>query len=317
MRTDMRIMFMGTPDFAVASLRALVESNAGEITVITQPDKPKGRKMILTPPEVKVYAESVGLPVYQPKTLRDEEFDAFLHEKAPDIIIVAAYGKILPKSVIDYPKYGCINVHGSLLPKYRGAAPVQRCLINGETETGNTIMYMDEGLDTGDMIVRSVVPIDIDDNAETLFDKMAKNGAELLISTLPNIVSGNITREKQIDADATYAGKVGKEDCMIDFELSAKELHDRVRGLSPYLYAYAMRGQTVLKLVKTALTDKTSDKDEGTLLSDGKKLYVCCKDKMLLEIVEVLPAGKKQMKASDYLRGNPIKDGEKLVAVKE
>lgn len=313
----MKIMFMGTPDFAVASLRALVENEAGEITVITQPDKPKGRKMILTPPEVKVYAESVGLPVYQPKTLRDEEFDAFLREKDPDIIIVAAYGKILPKSVIDYPKYGCINVHGSLLPKYRGAAPVQRCLINGETETGNTIMYMDEGLDTGDIIAQSIVPISIDDNAETLFEKMAVSGAELLISTLPNIVSGNIAREKQNDADATYAQKVGKEDCLIDFTMTAKELHDRVRGLSPYLYAYAMRGETMLKLVKTALTDKKTDKEEGTLISDGKKLYISCGDKMLLEILEVLPAGKKQMKAADYLRGNPVKEDERLIPVKE
>ncbi len=313
----MKIMFMGTPDFAVASLRALVENEAGEITVITQPDKPKGRKMILTSPEVKVYAESAGLPVYQPKTLRDEEFDAFLREKDPDIIIVAAYGKILPKSVIDYPKYGCINVHGSLLPKYRGAAPVQRCLINGETETGNTIMYMDEGLDTGDMIVRSVVPISLDDNAETLFAKMAQNGAELLISTLPNIVSGNIAREKQVDSDATYAQKVGKEDCLIDFSMTAKELHNRVRGLSPYLFAYAMRRQTQLKLVKTLPADKTTDKEEGTLISDGKKLFVACAGGTLLEIIEVLPAGKKQMSATDYLRGNPVKDGEKLTSAKE
>ena len=308
----MKIMFMGTPDFAVASLRALVENDAGEITVITQPDKPKGRKMILTPPEVKVYAESVGLPVYQPKTLRDEEFDAFLHEKAPDIIIVAAYGKILPKSVIDYPKYGCINVHGSLLPRYRGAAPVQRCLINGESETGNTIMYMDEGLDTGDMIARSTVPIEIDDNAETLFEKMAKDGAALLMKTLPSIVDGSCVREKQNDADATYAGKVGKEDCMIDFTMTATELHNRVRGLSPYLFAYAMRGNVQLKLVKTLPYEGKTDKAEGTLVSDGKKLFVACGQGTLLEILEVLPAGKKQMKATDYLRGNPVKDGEKL-----
>ena len=313
----MKIMFMGTPDFAVASLRALVESGAGEITVITQPDKPKGRKMILTPPEVKVYAESVGLPVYQPKTLRDEEFDAFLREKDPDIIIVAAYGKILPKSVIDYPKFGCINVHGSLLPKYRGAAPVQRCLINGENKTGNTIMYMDEGLDTGDMIARSVLPIDIDDNAETLFSKMAIDGASLLLSTLPNIINGTIVREKQDESEATYAGKVGKEDCMIDFSMTATELHNRVRGLSPYLFAYAMRGDVQLKIVKTMPTDKRTDKEEGTLLSDGKKLWVSCAGGTLLEILEVLPAGKKQMKSTDYLRGNPVKDGEKLVTVKE
>ncbi len=317
MRNNMKIMFMGTPDFAVASLRALVENNVGEITVITQPDKPKGRKMILTPPEVKVYAESVGLPVYQPKTLRDEEFDAFLREKDPDIIIVAAYGKILPKSVIDYPKYGWINVHGSCLPKYRGAAPVQRCLMNGETETGNTIMYMDEGLDTGDMITQSSVQITLDDNAETLFEKMAKDGAELLMKTLPDIVSGNIVRKKQNDTAATYASKVGKEDCLIDFSMTATELHNRVRGLSPYLFAYAMRGETQLKLVKTLPADEMTGKDGGTLISDGKKLYVACGEGTLLEIIEVLPAGKKQMRVTDYLRGNPVKDGEKLTSVKE
>ncbi len=310
-------MFMGTPDFAVASLRALAESKMGDITVITPPDKPKGRKMILTPPEVKVYAESIGFPVYQPSTLKGEEFDSFLREQAPDIIIVAAYGKLLPKSVIDYPKYGCINVHGSLLPKYRGAAPIQRALIDGEKETGVTIMYMDEGLDTGDMIAKASVSISPSDNAEDLFNKMASVGAELLIKTLPDIISGSITREKQNEEDATYASKVGKEDCLIDFGMTAKALHDRVRGLSPYLYAYALRGSVQLKLVKTALADIKTDKEEGSLVSDGKKLYVACGDGMLLEILEVLPAGKKQMQAGDYLRGNPVKDGEKLISAKE
>ena len=178
-------------------------------------------------------------------------------------------------------------------------------------------MYMDEGLDTGDMIVKSVVPISLDDNAETLFDKMATSGAELLMSTRPNLVSGNLTREKQADSDATYAAKVGKEDCLIDFAMTGDELHNRVRGLSPYLYAYAMRGETQLKLVKTLPADKTTDREEGSLISDGKRLYVACGQGTLLEILEVLPAGKKQMKAIDYLRGNPVKDGEKLISAKE
>lgn len=170
----MKILFMGTPDFAVSSLSALYESGKYELTVITQPDKPKGRGYTLTPPEVKVYAEKHGLDVYQPTTLKDEAFSALLERLAPDMIVVAAYGKILPKSVIDYPKYGCINVHGSLLPEYRGAAPIQRAIIDGKNETGITVMYMNEGLDTGDMLKKAVVPIDENDNFETLFDKMAE-----------------------------------------------------------------------------------------------------------------------------------------------
>ena len=308
----MRILFMGTPDFAACSLRALYENGYRDITVITQPDKPKGRKMILTPSEVKVCAESLSLPLYQPATLRDEAFDTLLKKIDPEIVIVAAYGKILPKSVIDYPKYGCINVHGSLLPKYRGAAPIQRALIDGESVTGITIMYMDEGLDTGDMLSKIELQITEDDDAQTLFDKMSKAGAELLLSTLPDIIDGKIKPEKQDESLATYASKVDKNDCLIDFKNSAKEIHDRVRGLSPFLYAYAMRGQVQLKLVKTAKTDITSDKPAGSLITDGKRLYVVCGDRKCLELLCILPAGKKLMSASDYLRGNPVREGECL-----
>ncbi len=313
----MRILFMGTPDFAACSLKALYENGYRDMTVVTQPDKPQGRKMILTPSAVKVCAESLSLPLYQPATLRDEAFDTLLKKIDPEIIIVAAYGKILPKSVIDYPGYGCINVHGSLLPKYRGAAPIQRALIDGESVTGITIMYMDEGLDTGDMLSKTELQISEDDDAQTLFNKMSIAGAELLLKTLPDIISGKIKPEKQDEALATYASKVDKNDCLIDFKNSAKSIHDRVRGLSPFLYAYAVRGQVQLKIVKTAMTDMTSDKPVGSLITDGKRLYVVCGNKKCLELLYVLPAGKKLMSASDYLRGNPVKEGERLNASEE
>lgn len=308
----MRILFMGTPDFAVYTLKALCDCGNNEITVITQPDKPKGRKYVLTPPEVKVCACERGLPVYQPQTLKDEAFDKLLHDIDPEIIIVAAYGKILPPSVINYPKYGCINVHGSLLPKYRGAAPIQRALMDGEKETGITIMYMNEGLDTGDMLAKSIVPITDADNFETLFEKMAESGATLLTETLPKIIDGSIIPEKQDDSLATYASKIEKDDCKVDFSLPARELFNKIRGLSPFPLAYAMRGETQIKLVSVKMTDKKYGNAAGELSSYDNRLYVTCGDGNCLEITEVLPAGKKRMSASDYLRGNSLGDGEKL-----
>ena len=220
-----KLLFMGTPDFAVATLRALQESGDYDITVVTQPDKPKGRKYTLTPPEVKVYAEAVGLTVYQPTTLRDEAFATLLHTLDPQVIVVAAYGKILPKNVLDYPPFGCVNVHGSLLPRYRGAAPIQRALMNGERETGVTIMLMNEGLDTGDMLTKVVLPITDDDNFETLFDRMATAGAEALLATLPALLRGELIPEAQEHALATYAEKITKADCLLDTAQSAEVLY--------------------------------------------------------------------------------------------
>ena len=308
----MRILYMGTPDFAVASLKALHESGEHEIAVITQPDKPKGRGYTLTPPEVKVYALEKGLPVYQPETLRDEAFAALLSELDPEMIVVAAYGKILPKNVLDYPKYGCINVHGSLLPKYRGAAPIQRAIIDGERETGVTIMYMAEGLDTGDMVYKTVIPITEDDNFETLFDKMAASGAEALLTAIPMIVGGTAVPEQQDDALSTYAAKIEKADCALDFTKSAREIHNRIRGLSPFPLASTVRGSTVLKLVRSALSDRKSEREAGSLIADNGRLFVVCGGGGCLEILELLPAGKKRMSAADYLRGNRVNDGERL-----
>ena len=311
----MKILFMGTPDFAAASLAALYESGEYDITVVTQPDKPKGRGYTLTPPEVKVYALEHGLTVYQPATLRDEAFSSLLAEIDPDMIVVAAYGKILPKNVIDYPRYGCINVHGSLLPEYRGAAPIQRAIIDGKTITGITIMYMDEGLDTGDMLAKAGVTIGENDDFEAVFDKMAECGAELLIKTLPEIFAGTVKPEKQNGDLATYAKKIEKADCVLDFSMPAKKVHDLIRGLSPFPLANATLCGKMIKPVTSRLSDTVSDALPGTVVSAEGNITVVCGDGKCIDITEVLPAGKRRMPAADYLRGAKIKAGDRFDAV--
>ncbi len=308
----MKILFMGTPDFAVSSLSAIYETKKYDITVITQPDKPKGRGYVLTPSEVKIYAAEHGLTVHQPSTLKDENFMSLLRSINPDMIIVAAYGKILPKAVIDYPKYGCINVHGSLLPEYRGAAPIQRAIIDGKRTTGITIMYMNEELDTGDMLAKVSVPIEEDDNFETLFDKMAKAGAELLVDTVPKIVLGEIYPEKQDERLMSYANKIEKSDCLINFSMSAKGVHDLIRGLSPFPLAFFERNGIIIKIISSRLSDKKSDMPFGTVISTDKNITVVCGDGKCIDICELLPAGKKRMQASDYLRGNKMEIGKLL-----
>lgn len=308
----MKILFMGTPDFAVSSLSAIYETKKYDITVITQPDKPKGRGYVLTPSEVKKYAVEHGIAVYQPATLKDEAFMSLLKSVNPHMIIVAAYGKILPKAVIDYPKYGCINVHGSLLPEYRGAAPIQRAIIDGKKTTGITIMNMNEGLDTGDMLAKASIPIEEDDNFETLFDKMAKAGAELLVDTVPKIVSGELCAEKQDERLASYANKIEKSDCLIDFSMSSQKVHDLIRGLSPFPLAFFERNGVIIKIISSRLSDKKSDMPFGTVASTDKNITVVCGDGSCIDICELLPAGKKRMRASDYLRGNKIETGKLL-----
>ena len=250
----MKILFMGTPDFALASLKELCESGLDVVGVVTQPDKPKGRGYTLTPPPVKVYALERGLPVYQPATLRGDDFAALLSEIDPEMIVVAAYGKILPENVINYPKFGCINVHGSLLPKYRGAAPMQRAIIDGEDETGITIMYMDVGLDTGDMLKKRAVKIEQDDNFEDIHDKLAECGAKLLLEVIDEIACGKNARIKQDDNLATYAKKIEKSDCLIDFTKSAQQVHNLIRGLSPIPLSFTHTPDgKLLKIVKSRL----------------------------------------------------------------
>ena len=313
---SMKILFMGTPDFALFSLRALVEAGEDIIGVVTQPDKPKGRGYTLTPPPVKVYALEKNIPVYQPNTLRGEEFATLLEELAPDLIVVVAYGKILPANVLDFPKYGCINVHGSLLPAYRGAAPMQRAIMEGKTETGITTMMMDVGLDTGDMLLVGKVAIEENDNFETIHDKLGECGADTLLATLKELREGTLIRQKQDDSLATYAAKIEKADCLIDFTKSASEVHNQIRGLSPIPLAFTYTPDG--KMLKVCATEIA--KREGTLASSGTvlslaggKIEVACGIGSV-SVLFVLPEGKKRMAAADFINGRKIAVGDILTA---
>ncbi len=310
-----KILFMGTPDFARISLEALIKADADIIGVVTQPDKPKGRKMVLTPPSVKVAAVEHNIPVYQPNTLRGEEFAALLDTLAPDLIVVAAYGKILPENVINYPKLGCINVHGSLLPKYRGAAPIQRAIIDGERETGVTIMYMDVGLDTGDMLAKVTVPIELFDDFETMHDKLADAGAKLLIETIEKIEAGTAVREKQDDLKSTYAAKIENADCVLDFNDEAKAVYDRIRGLSPFPLSVVEHNGRALKIVRAELSDTIKEhKNPGEVLkcdASGNRIEVACKVGSIA-ITNLLPEGKSRMTAADFINGRKILAGDRL-----
>ena len=308
----MKILFMGTPDFAVFSLKALVEAGEDVIGVVTQPDKPKGRGYTLTPPPVKVYAEEHGLPVWQPATLRDESFASLLEELSPELIAVVAYGKILPESVIRFPKYGCVNVHGSLLPEYRGAAPMQRAIIDGKEVTGITTMYMDVGLDTGDMILKEEIAIEECDNFETIHDKLGICGARLLVDTVELIKDGKAPATPQDDALATYAAKIEKSDCLIDFSRSAREIHCQIRGLSPIPLSFTHTSDgKLLKVIAAERVDKSYDAQAGEVVSLDGGITVACKDGAI-KLTHVLPEGKGRMPAADFIRGRKVALGDIL-----
>ena len=308
-----RILFMGTPDFARASLEALIAAGADVIGVLTQPDKPRGRKMQLTPSPVKVCALEHNIPVYQPKTLRDEAFSELLASLAPELIVVAAYGKILPENVLTYPRLGCINVHGSLLPKYRGAAPIQRAIMEGERETGVTIMYMAEGIDTGDMLAKVSCAIYPDDNFETLHDRLADLGAKLLCETIEKLEDGSAVREKQDDLKSTYAAKITNDDCIVDFNDSAEKIHNQIRGLSPFPLAVAEHDGRAVKLVASELYDtETEHRNPGEVLrcdGAGNRIIIACK-KGAISLTALLPEGKKRMTAADYINGRRVAIGD-------
>ena len=309
----MRILFMGTPDFAVPSLRALADSGEEIVGVVTQPDKPKGRNYVLTPPPVKVFALERGFPVYQPKTLRDEEFAALLASLAPDMIVVVAFGKILPKNVLDYPKYGCINVHGSLLPAYRGAAPMQRAIIDGEKVTGITTMYMDVGLDTGNMLLKAEYEIGENDNFETVHDALAELGAKTLIETVEALKNGTAVRIKQDDSLATHAAKIEKEDCILDFSKDAGSLHNLIRGLSPIPLAFTHTpdGKLLKVTASRVISDEGTHTECGKVLSLDAEIAIAC-GKGILALTAVLPEGKGKMSAADFIRGRKIAIGDIL-----
>ena len=309
----MKILFMGTPDFALSSLSALYEAGENIIGVVTQPDKPKGRGYTLTPPPVKVYALEKGLPVYQPSTLRGDEFAALLASLAPDLIVVVAYGKILPENVLNYPVHGCINVHGSLLPEYRGAAPMQRAIMEGKAITGITTMYMDVGLDTGDMLLKSEVAIEENDNFEDIHDKLAACGAETLLQTLATIRNGTLVRQKQDDTKATYAAKIEKSDCLIDFSRSAQEVHNQIRGLSPIPLSFTHTADgKLLKVTRATIAEYDGEhSDFGRVISLNNGITVNC-GRGRITLLDVLPEGKGRMSAADFIRGRKVSEGDIL-----
>lgn len=305
----MRIVFMGTPEFAVPSLRQLIADGHEIVCVLTQPDKPKNRGMKLMPSPLKVVAMEHQIEVYQPATLKSGEALERLSALKPELIVVAAYGKILPKEILDLPRLGCINVHSSLLPRYRGAAPINWAILNGETETGVTIMYMAEGLDTGDIISQRATAIDPDETVESLHDRLALLGAELLGETVAAIGAGTAQRVPQNDAESCYAPMLSRQLSPIDFSRSAHEIHNQVRGLIPWpATTMEIKGQT-FKIFAVEETGMDSTQGAGTLLgADKQGINVVCGDGKVLRILELQAPGKKRMRAVDYLRGHPLFD---------
>lgn len=306
----MKIVFMGTPDFAVPCLKALVESGETVVGVFTQPDKPKGRGYTLCPPPVKVCAAEYGISVFQPTTFKDGTALETLKELGPELIVVTAYGKILPAAVLSLPKYGCINIHASLLPQYRGAAPIQQSVLDGQAKTGVTAMQMDVGLDTGDMLLKAETPIGENETAGELHDRLSVLGAEVLLKTLDALKKGTLQPEKQDDANSSYAGMLDKSLCPIDFTKSAGEVHNQVRGLYPWPVATAgLHGKRV-KIYKTVLSD-LQGKVPGAILSLDGGITVAC-GKNSVTILELQLEGKKRMASVDFLRGHALQIGDCL-----
>ncbi len=302
----MRILFMGTPDFAVASLRALVEAGHEICGVFTQPDKPKNRGHKMTPPPVKEYALTQNLPVFQPLKMRDGTALAIVQELQPELIVVAAYGRILPEEILQAAPYGAINVHSSILPKYRGAAPINWAILNGETVTGDTIMYMAKELDAGDIIRCAETAIDPDEDAQELTARLAELGAKTLVEVVADMSRGTVTRTPQDHSRSTYAPMLDKTLSPMDFKRSAQALHNQVRGLIPWPCATMdLQGKTV-KVFRTQVGEETSAAPGTVVAADKKGIAVACGDGRVLRITELQPEGGKRMAAAAYLAGHPI-----------
>ena len=304
----MRIVFMGTPDFAVPCLQRLLEDGHEVPAVFTQPDKPVGRHAVLTPPPVKQLALSHGIPVYQPTKMRDGTVAALLRELAPDCLVVVAYGRILPQEILDVPPRGCVNIHGSLLPRYRGAAPIQWSVIRGETVTGVTSMFMDAGMDTGDIIDTLTTPIGENETAGELFERLAPLGARLLSTTLAAIADGTVTRRPQNDAEATMAPMLEKAMGRLDLTRPAQELHNQVRGMNPWPGAFCTACGKTLKIHETRVAAGSGA--PGTLLCADPVTVACGEG--ALQLVTVQPEGKPRMAAEAWLRGARLPQGARL-----
>ncbi len=310
MMAKLRLVFMGTPDFACPSLLKLIERHEDILAVVTQPDRPKGRGQQLTPPPVKALAERHGLTVIQPSKVRAPEFIDVMKGLSPDLIVVVAFGQILPKALLEVPRFGCINVHASLLPRYRGAAPINWCIINGETETGVTTMQMDVGLDTGDMLIEKSTPIDPDEDSSALHDRLAVIGAEALAETLDLLPGGRLLSRKQDDALSCYAPMLRKEDGMIDWEKGPRAIKNLVRGMTPWPGAFTFLGGTTMKILRASVANGSGS--PGTVLRTGKTgIEVACSGGSLI-IEELQMEGRKRLKAAEFLAGFKIEPGTRL-----
>ncbi|MDY0396324.1 methionyl-tRNA formyltransferase [Virgibacillus halophilus] len=308
-----RIVFMGTPEFSVGILKKLLASDNKVVQVVTQPDRPKGRKKILTPSPVKEEALKHDLPVFQPEKLR-LDFQPILDCK-PDLIVTAAYGQILPKELLEAPVYGCVNVHASLLPKLRGGAPIHYAIMQGEKETGVTIMYMAEKLDAGDMLKQRSIPIGKEDDVQSMHDKLSVLGAELLLETLPEIFAGTVNADKQDETKATFAPNIKRELEKIDWEKSDQEIYNHIRGLHPWPVAYTLYEGERMKIWWAKPNGQMYDGEPGEIMEVKENCFiVACGNKLGLEVVDMQPAGKKRMTVKDYLHGatGRIKPGTRL-----
>lgn len=300
----MNVVFMGTPDFAVPSLENIAKVHIVQ-AVFTQPDKPVGRKMILTPPDVKVCAEKLGIPVYQPVKLKDSDSYDIIKELNPDVIVVVAYGQILPENILNIPKYGCINVHGSLLPKYRGAAPIQWSVLNGDKVTGVTTMYMEKGLDTGDILETKEYEIGINDTAGEVFDTLAEMGGKLILDTLEKAEKGELHPIKQDDSKSSYAKMLDKSMCNIDFSKTNLQVHNQVRGLSPWPVASTKLNGKVLKIFETRLAEGKGK--PGEILNTNPLTIACGEGAVVVNTVQL--QGKKKMDSKAFLQGHKLEKG--------
>ena len=310
----MKIVFMGTPDFARSALEKIIEAGHEVTLVVTQPDKPKGRSGELQPCDVKVCALEHNIPVYQPVKIKQPEHVEYLKTIDADIFVVAAFGQILSQEILDIPRFGCVNIHASLLPKYRGAAPIQQSIIDGEKETGVTIMQMAAGMDTGDILLQRAVPIDENETGGGLFDKLSKLGAELIVEALPMIERGELTPVPQDEEKATKCGKLSKDMGLIDFEKDAVSIRNLVRGLNPWPSAYTFLDGKMLKIwdVKVVTDLEESEAENGTIVAVSKDSFTVKTKDGYLEVLELQLEGKKRMRAKDFLLGYKLTLGCKL-----
>lgn len=309
----MKIIYMGTPDFAVEALEALASSRHEVTAVFTQPDKPKGRGKAMQFTPVKEVALRENIPVYQPKKVRDPEVIQKIRELAPDVLVVVAFGQIIPQEILDIAPYGCINVHGSLLPKYRGAAPIQWAVIDGEKESGVTTMQMDAGLDTGDMLLKTVVPLDEKETGGSLFDKLSKAGADLLLKTLDALENGTVTPQKQGESPTAYAKMLTKDMGAIDWNRPAKELERLIRGLNPWPSAFSHLNGKTLKIWEASVQEENGEKKApGTVLQADAKGFRIQTGEGILKIDTLQLEGKKRMDAQAFLRGYTVEAGTVL-----